>query len=70
MFKIDEFKVGIEKCIYGIKRKKSIVIDGNFKNNLKFICAKFTGSAKRTCSSRNNIALHCCLNSLSKDRRL
>ena len=68
--KIDEFKVGIEKCMYSIKRKKSIVIDDEFKDNLKFICAKFTDSAKRTCFSRNKIALHCCLNSLSKDRSL
>ena len=56
--------------MYCIKRKKSIVIDDDFKDNLKFICAKFTDSAKRTCSSTNNIALHRCLNSLSKDRRL
>ena len=45
-FKIDEFKVGIEKCMNSIKRKKSIVIDDDFKDNLKFICAKFTDSAK------------------------
>ena len=46
------------------------MIDDDFKDNLKFICAKFTDCAKRTCSSRNNIALHRCLNSLSKDRSL
>ena len=69
-FRIDELKVGIEKCMNSIKRKKSIVIDDDFKDNLKFICAKFTDSAKRTCSSRNNIALHRCLNSLSKEKSL
>ena len=55
-FKIDKFKVGIEKMMT--------------KDNLKFICAKFTDSAKRTCSSKHNTALHCCLSSLSKDRSL
>ena len=56
--------------MYSIKRKKFIVIDDHFKNNLKFICAKFTDSAKRACSFRNDIALHRCFNSLSKDRSL
>ena len=69
-FKIEQFKVGIEKCMYSIKRKKFIVIDDHFKNNLKFICAKFTDIAKRACSFRNDIALHRCFNSLSKDRSL
>ena len=52
------------------QKKKSIVIDDNFKDNLKYLCAKFTDSVKRTCSSRNNIALHRSLNSLSKGMNL
>ena len=68
--KIDEFKVDLERCTYSIKRKKFILIDDEFKDNLKYLCTKFADGAKRAYSSRNSVALRSCLNSLSKDRSL